>query len=111
MRIFERIFKRKHIAKIEAENEELKKKLEFIKSGVVVPLTENEKKLIKKAIETSEFKASVEEPRTAKFVRIVRNNVREKIRFFLKEEEREANEHMKKRQEEEDKFSHERSKE
>jgi hypothetical protein len=84
--LIKRIFwKRKRLRYLEAKNKLLMDMNELLTTGDSVQLTINERKLIKDAIEDPHFKERVETPQTKRFIRIVRNNLREKIRASLKE--------------------------
>ena len=82
--LIERIFRRKRLAYLEAQNHLLIKMNELLCTGDSVRLSVNERKFILEAIEDEHFKARVELPKTKKFIRIVRNNVRDKLRASLK---------------------------
>ena len=88
MNLIERIFRRKRLAYLEAQNKLLMDMNELLVTGESVQLTLNERKLLLEALEDPYFKERVEVPQTKKFIRIVRNNVREKLRASIKEGER-----------------------
>lgn len=83
--LIERIFRRKRLRYLEAQNHLLTEMNELLITGESVQLTVNERKFIQEAIEDPCFKDRVELPQTKKYIRTVRNNLREKIRASLKE--------------------------
>ena len=83
--LIERIFRRKRLAYLEAQNHLLTEMNELLITGDSVQLTTNERKFIQEAIEDSHFKDRVELPQTKKGIRIIRNDLREKIRASLRE--------------------------
>jgi len=85
MSLIERIFRRKRLAYLEAQNRLLLDMNENLVTGDSVQLTLKERQLILTAIEDPHFKERVEIPQTKKIVRKVRNSVREKFRASLKE--------------------------
>lgn len=86
MNLIERIFRRKRLAYLEAQNHLLTEMNELLCTGSSVQLTENERRFIQEAIKDPHFKDRAELPQTKKGIRIIRNDLREKIRASLKEE-------------------------
>ena len=85
MNLIERIFRRKRLAYLEAQNHLLTEMNLLLTTGESVQLTTNERSMVLNAIEDPHYKGRVELPQTKKGIRIIRNNLREKIRASLKE--------------------------
>lgn len=81
----EKIFRRKRLAYLEAQNKLLADMNMNLVTGDSVRLTFDERKLLLNAIEAPHFKDRIELPQTKRYIRIVRNNLREKMRASLKE--------------------------
>jgi hypothetical protein len=68
------------------EVDRLKRRLDKYKDvPVKVPLTLPEKKMILNALESSRYKAKVQDPETKRFIRIIYKTLREKIKESIKE--------------------------
>lgn len=83
--LIERIFRRKRLRYLEAQNHLLAEMNTRLCTGESVQLTTNERNMTLNAIEDPHYKGMVELPQTKKGIRIIRNNLREKIRASLKE--------------------------
>lgn len=85
MNPIEWVFRRKRLRYLEAQNHLLTEMNELLITGDSVQLTTNERRMVLNAIEDPHFKDRVELPQTKKGIRIIRNDLREKIRASLKE--------------------------
>lgn len=85
MNLIERIFRRKRLRYLETQNHLLTEMNQLLITGESVQLTTNERSMILNAIEDPHYKGRVELPQTKKGIRIIRNNLREKIRASLRE--------------------------
>jgi len=86
MKLIDWIFRKRNRRRyLEAQSHLLTEMNHRLCTGESVQLTVNERKLIQEAIEDPHFKERVELPQTKKGIRIIRNDLREKIRASLKE--------------------------
>lgn len=85
MNLIERIFRRRRLAYLEAQNRLLMDMNENLVTGDSVRLTMGERRMIVDAIESPPYKDRVELPQTRKHIRAVRNSLREKIKASLRE--------------------------
>ena len=68
------------------EIDELKKELDkYSEVEIKVALTLPEKRIILNALESPQYKARVQEPKTKRFIRIIYNTLKEKIKASIKE--------------------------
>jgi hypothetical protein len=67
------------------EVDQLETELQRYKSLPIVALTSSEKKIILNALEFPKYKAKVQDPKTKRFIRIIYNTLRDKIKESIKE--------------------------
>lgn len=68
------------------ENDRLKKELrEHLNIKMTVILTLPERRIILNALESPQYKARVQDPKTKRFIRIIYNTLRKKIKESIKE--------------------------
>lgn len=97
--LWEKIFRRKELAKyktsaalLEKEVEEKENKIKLLTTGNSVALDQRERRMILSAIEYVPFRKSIELPQTQAHVRNIWRRTREKIQLSIKKEDREPKE-------------------
>lgn len=87
MNLLERIFRRKRLFYLEAQNKLLMDMNKNLVTGDRMQITLEEKRLALAALQDPHFKARVDTP-TTKYIRTIRNNLREKLRAGITEAEK-----------------------